>query len=142
MELTIEHLSPYLPYELRLWHKGYKGKNILECDVPTGIYERPMSSVSMLSVLKEDSFLKPILRPISDLNLEWFQNSIDGDLENYLINCEPENKHLSIEVCDKVLGWSALSYEEYALLFRSHFDVFGLIENGLAIDINTLNDAK
>ena len=30
------------------------------------------------------------------------------------------------------------SYRVVELLFRHHFDVFGLIEKGLAIDINTL----
>ena len=27
-----------------------------------------------------------------------------------------------------------------SILYEFHFDVFGLIENGLAIDINTLNN--
>jgi hypothetical protein len=32
-----------------------------------------------------------------------------------------------------------LTYENWQLLFKWHFDVFGLIEKGLAIDINTLS---
>jgi len=28
--------------------------------------------------------------------------------------------------------------EAYSLLFKWHFDVFGLIKKGLAVDINTL----
>ena len=31
-------------------------------------------------------------------------------------------------------------YQEMCKLLEWHFDIFGLIEKGLAIDINTLND--
>jgi len=30
------------------------------------------------------------------------------------------------------------SYEFWCLLFKNHFDIFNLIENNLAIDINTI----
>lgn len=84
------------------------------------------------------SDIKPILRPLSSITIDWFHNNIDKDIESFLINCEPEHDHLSIEVVDKVLGTSAFSYDEYRLLFRDHFDIHGLINKGLAIDINTL----
>jgi hypothetical protein len=32
------------------------------------------------------------------------------------------------------------NYEDIVKLFEWHFDVFGLIDAGLAIDINTLDD--
>lgn len=32
-----------------------------------------------------------------------------------------------------------IQFREYKLLLEMHFDVFGIIEQGLAIDINTLN---
>lgn len=60
---------------------------------------------------------KPILRPLSDLS--------EDDLEGaeYIVD-----KGLSAD----------LNYYQWEYLFENHFDVFNLIENGLAIDKNTL----
>lgn len=82
--------------------------------------------------------IKPILRPLSDIDLKFFQDNIDPDLEDFRINCEPDKGHFSVEVCEKVLGWSALAYEEYVLFFKKRIDVFGLIAAGLAVDANNL----
>lgn len=138
MKLTIKHLAPYLPY-------GLKGiASFLEDTLFTvdGIVKERIKgfSINVNKVPIGCMFyeFKPILRPLSDLTIEWVQKNIDVDLEAILINCEPENNHLSIEVTDKVLGVSAFSYEEYVLLLKNHFDVFGLIDAGLAIDINTI----
>lgn len=67
-----------------------------------------------------DKGVKPILRPLSDL--KDFSRAIwkYGMLEN---EEQPTLK---------------LSYNEISVLFENHFDVFGLIPNNLAIDINTL----
>lgn len=82
-----------------------------------------------------------ILRPLSDLtkeieingekfvpmieikNLELYSHY---ELEDFIIN---NFKYGSIE---------SLSYQLLCQLFSWHFDVFGLINKGLAIDINTL----
>ena len=79
--------------------------------------------------------LKLLLRPLSSIDLKWFQDNIDPNLEDFRINCEPENNHFSVEVCEKVLGWSALSYDEYQLFLKNHVDIFGLLESGHAIEL-------
>jgi hypothetical protein len=39
----------------------------------------------------------------------------------------------------QIISWSIKSMQEYMeTLFENHFDIFGLIGAGLAIDINTL----
>ena len=80
--------------------------------------------------------IKPLLRPLSSIDLKWFQDNIDEALEDFRINCEPENNHFSVEVCEKVLGWSALSLEEYQLFYRDHVDIHGLIDRNLALPID------
>ena len=66
--------------------------------------------------------IKPILRPLSDLTKEGFVY-----LHNYL------TKEIDNDI-------SLLHYRDIQILLKNHFDVFGLIEKGLAIDINTLKD--
>ena len=65
--------------------------------------------------------VKPILRPLSDLT------------EEYSNACNYSHKDFKWEIINKnisVLVWDSL--------LKNHFDVFGLIDAGLAIDINTI----
>ena len=73
-------------------------------------------SISIYMMLE----MKPILRPLSDLtklgsNERWWRDKI-------------------------ALGITKLDYESIQELLEEHYDVFGLIEEGLAIDINTLKE--
>lgn len=120
-KLTLEHLAPYLPYNLQILN-GWR-------DIKTLNYSHLDDEGNGFI-----NHVMPILEPISSITLEWFQNNIDEGIEDFRINCEPDHNHFSVEVCDKILGWSALSYEEYQLFFKHHIDVFGLIDRGLAID--------
>lgn len=75
---------------------------------------------------------KPVLRPMSDLTkIELWDAGFNSHID-YLTHemQNPLNK-----------GWSVLKapYNMVAYLFKHHFDVFGLIEKGLAISIH---DAK
>ena len=98
MKLELKHIAPYLPYGVHLmnsygnWHNTTLHKSI-------GVYE-------MLE-------MKPILRPLSDLNDE------EGEINT------PE----SLQEC---------CYSYVNILISEHYDVFGLIDKGLAIDKNTL----
>ena len=94
---------------------------------------------------------KPILRPLSDLTKEiehngerfvpidelWGQTlgEIDSNTyDDYFFN--PDLK--TTWICkENVLQLEWVVVEK---LFEWHFDVFGLIDAGLAIDINTLNN--
>lgn len=44
----------------------------------------------------------------------------------------------SFEVYTESIGWTGLGYSDYTLFFENHFDVFNLLEKGLAIDIKTI----
>ena len=76
--------------------------------------------------------IKPILRPLSDLTKD-----------EYSFIYEYEMGYDSLEDFLKLDNESMLknkfSYEFLTELFHYHFDFFGLIPEGLAIDINTLS---
>lgn len=138
--LEKKHLSAYWPYDLNVMHQS---GIIMKM---TG--ERLSGDfLSMESVL--DGFGKPILRPLSDLTKEITHNGktfvpykvieqefniedLDKDL-NYLIKREDDGNvfisiHKQIQILERLYEW--------------HIDVYNLIEAGLAVDINTLNQTK
>jgi len=120
MELELKHLSPYLPYNLKIMVNG----TIYSINGMYKSLESTRGWVIDLDVFVcsiDDKDLKPILIPLSDLTTEFVsQNLIDR-----------VNKSSSKDI--KV----SLSYSSLVHLISMHFDVFGLIEQGLAIDINT-----
>ena len=138
MKLEIKHLAPYLPYDIG-------------CVIPLG-YHRTLD-VNILQIMIKENFFKCYLklRPLSDLTKEiehngerfvpidelWGQTlgEIDSNTyDDYFFN--PDLK--TTWICkENVLQLEWIVVEK---LFEWHFDVFGLIGSGLAIDINTLNN--
>ena len=89
----------------------------------------------------------PILRPISDLEkihifdgtkypfYLYFWDVTENIEDNF------EYAELIIEECN-LENIENYPYNLIQKLLEYHFDIFGLIQSGLAIDINTLNTAK
>ncbi|MFC3353723.1 hypothetical protein [Sphingobacterium zeae] len=161
-KLTLEHLAPYLPYGLKV--ETPKGLHTLK-GIDT-VFDA-IGLCYWLDGNKEVSFsidCKPVLRPLSDLIkvieydgrkfipmhrlkdggtylnefrfLEWKgYSAIDN--EEHETCYDPETMSFNqfyrgdSRMCTK-------QYEKMQLLFKWHFDVFGLIEKGLAIDINSI----
>ena len=126
MKIELKHLAPYLPYGLKC-----KSTTILFGEEDNGVYE--MGLISMRGVLKGTG--KPILRPLSDLkeNLELKENLYKSHKINMYWHkweaLENKNNYKELEYLPKCI---------FDMLVENHFDVFGLIEKGLAIDINTI----
>ena len=133
-ELELKHLAPYLPYDLSL-----KGGSPERIDYLT--HQRIEMTLR--------GYLKPILRPLSDLIkiIEWKNSkycvldlwlSIEVSEENdFKLLCKaPEYYKETYEFIKR--NPLRVDYGLIVILFEHHFDVFGLIEKGLAIDINTL----
>jgi hypothetical protein len=79
---------------------------------------------------------KPILRPLSDLQNKDLDLWIDFGIE-----IDEANTHYLIESLVKGTFYAKdihFAFRVREALFKMHFDVFRLIENGLAININTL----
>lgn len=149
MKLTIENLAPYLPYGLLCYTEGNSdenGKPIIS--VITGLshdYVIIDGEHEEEYVLYED--VKPLMRRNSRknfvINVNGFEInvtdemtkifgrndlSVDMDLDIY-IECDGSSgKYISMHDF----------YDAYSKLFEYRFDVFGLIEKNLAIDINTI----
>lgn len=111
-KLSIKDISPYLPYRLKIETKD--GHILI------------LKGSSIDNVVT--SQCKPLLKPLSD----WHKIE-DGTqfLSPYFHDLEDMNGGISENIT------SAL-YSDIQLLLVNHYDVFGLIPAGLAIDINTL----
>ena len=155
MKLELKHLAPYKPYMLKYEYSG----NIYLFN----------SSIGDLTIGYDDnqdswhpiSMVKPILRTLSDLTkeIEHNERSFIPLAEIFLIHPKAsfdyEDSKTNIKCWDNVKRSDGKDFEcgtfylppivhhnEYGSvekLFEWHFDVFGLIEKGLAIDINHLN---
>ena len=137
MKLEPKHVIPYLDYRLNI---QVAGENI--DDDPEGlprifnmvgivddeIITHKSGYISNIENEIEDCF--PILRPLSDLKLDDHSEFNEkyyisfGGYEGLMLKGVNETYTRLLEI-------------DY--LFENHFDVFGLIDAGLAIDINTLN---
>lgn len=133
-KLTLEHLAPYLPY----------GLNVKIIPI-SNLYEEQVTIVECLSsefvTFKKapdyyfedeepDIDFKPILRSLS----EWMDCIIFTEKENLWISNAVS--HGSYSQVSNLPTW------KFNALLYDHFDVFGLIPAGLAIDINTIDNSK
>ena len=138
MKLELEHLAPYLPYELKI-------KFNISGEI--GILEYINTKRSFAGTVEEESQtdeyyycdnienIKPILRPLSDLTKEI---EVNGEkfypLQKFGLVANKNNQ----EFFEVKIKEQWITFKEMQILISWHFDVFGLIENNLAIDINTL----
>lgn len=127
MKLELKHLAPYLPYGLKLEHKENDSAEVKMAliNLTDRFYSMPAAILTNF---------KPILRPLSDLKqiedvlFTEFGGGFKtkGHFEQHFMN---NIKYSAID---------SLGYSTVMFLIERHFDVFGLIPQGLAIDINTL----
>ena len=163
MKLELKHLAPYLPYGLGLYIENDVTIEPTYEDEPDFI----LSGVVKMSGLlyEETSFMpqcviytradgeahgytqkeniKPILRPLSDLTKEIEHNGekfvpIRKLLEANSFNLEKMETEY-INSFAKSMVEIQMAYDDAQLLLRWHFDIFGLIEKDLAVNINTLS---
>ena len=133
MKLELKHLAPYLPYGLKNQRAFHKPKVI------DGIVGNKVYFGDTVLFINQ---IEPILRPLSDLTKEiefdnekftpskdkyWGMNSFQYHI-NKFENWESPSAYLN----------SCAPYGLLLVLIKWHFDVFGLIDAGLAIDINTI----
>jgi hypothetical protein len=140
-KLTLEILAPYLPYGLKVRVEDYKCDYVgREFDEVIGFHQWDKSGL-LWSVLTDGGAkpsvekVKPILRPLSYLTKEI---EVNGE------------KFIPIELLDNYHNFSTIRWGDIEAdptrypftivqkLFEWKFDVFGLIPQSLAIDINTL----
>jgi hypothetical protein len=146
MKLELKHITPYLPYGLKfVFTKEYyypypamqKEGFTFTFDLiesPKVIYVNNIYKKWIDMILEQDYF-KPILKPLSDLrDNKDFIRKFGGDNPNNLRMC-------NLDIDDLINNGLEFEtyYGYYEWLIENHFDVFGLIEKNLAIDVNTLS---
>jgi len=133
MKLELKHLAGYLPYRL-------KGNFEVSEVVPSVKFELRKKELRADNIDFFLSYAKPILRPLSDLTKE-----IEVDCEKF-VPCVELNKihptkatyfEMQEGIIDSIKVDCLTSWVQNKLL-EWHFDIYGLIETGLAIDKKTI----
>lgn len=130
IEITIEQLAPYLPYGLNFYRPYliYSGGENPQPDHEEW-GEDEVTIENFKHVL--DSGMPLLLHPLSDLTIDYLVDGVE-DVTNYL------SKNDINKIVSEKMPLYYIPYGQFLRLVSWHFDVFGLIEKGLAIDINTL----
>lgn len=140
MKLELKHLAPYLPYGLKIWHENtiYILRTISDDNYrPYHIAAYNRSGADNEYWLKD---IKSILHPLSDLTKEIEHNGEKFVPIEKWDDIYGVNDDFLMEVIINLPDIDVLNYPYYLVnqLFEWHFDVFGLIPEGLAVNINTL----
>jgi len=137
MELTIQELSAYLPYGLKI---KVIDTSFYKYDIMTLCDKGGLSNIGLSYIIDNPKDFKPILRPLSE-----FGDSDDLKKVHEFIGlgkwCEHYDFYFAcwfndLSNVDKLVLQAP--YEVFQYFLANHYDVFGLISNNLAIDINTL----
>jgi hypothetical protein len=143
-KLELKYLAPYLPYGLMCSYNPYhmgdytfkmvglSATNVKGQGVCCGLHKDKSTEYLELANIK--LFLKPLseleldgkINPKWKFIYDWYSDgfySADMDL---------------LTIASFESGATYFHYKVVEKLFENHFDVFGLIKAGLAIDVNTL----
>lgn len=138
--LELKHIAPYLPYGLKVLRDSNTEKDISEIDglfINGAIHLKKTNRIDYFHFFP---YIKPILLPLSKLSIE--EKIVIGRI---LYGDNTLHKAFAV---DSAESWirkgmrpvmslqTALDVTEY--LFSIHADVFNLVEQGLAIDKDTL----
>ena len=136
-KLELKHLAAYLPYGLKGVYNENKESDIVDI---TGLCL--FNKINHLQIRFKDNTsglfdceIKPILRPLSDL-----VNVITHKGKDFVPCIEYNHFNEYFEELSK-LDYSYVKYNQnrvVLILLELHFDIFGLIEKNLAVDINTI----
>jgi hypothetical protein len=158
MELEVKHLSSYLPYSLKLQYI------VRDKVVSTGVmksishndFETNPTRININYQGEEHIWMfKPILRPLSDLKLDNWKKEIQQLHPTPLTFSEYHSGNdnpfdFTFTISYKMMGDTFTEilvnrgliedtkYSFIQFLLKNHFDIFNLIPENLAIDINTL----
>lgn len=125
MELELKYITPYLPYGLKMTYCVENGENWI-------LDHRNLNALT--------EFDKPILNPLSDLYNEnnGHFNEIKRKYGCINISLDKEHPNMFVLNNEDVVSYHYLPYMVIRYLLKNHYDIYGLIEKGLAIDKNTL----
>jgi len=133
MKLQLKHLAPYLPYGLKI--------EIASMDISLTMTvddEMDSETISLTDAIENNH--KPMLRPL-DLTKPITVDGIEIvpiDTLNLMLGNNLEYRHGKYSMYidgSWTNSYTELPYEIVEKLLSWHFDVFGLIEQGLAVEL-------
>ena len=143
MKLEIKHICGYLPYELEIANVSLKGKIISTYIMELNNYDNRGIENVLYGVNQI-----PLLHPLSDLTKPIVHKGEEFTPRERLIekysklevryrSSQPE-KYIDgcIAYLSEPKGYDRIPHWMYQDLIKWHFDIFGLIPSGLALDIN------
>lgn len=150
--IDLKHIAPYIPY-------GVEGLFTLSsvANIPKHKDEERIKLMTEDNIAFFRSFCKLILRPLSDLDKDITHNGKTFNPVKELVELTKSSNALiafyglnTVGLADYLedvanygnINPKYLSYPLAQKLMEWHFDIHGLIERGLAIDINELNKIK
>jgi len=141
MNLELKHLAPYLPYKINpLKIKYFDG--IYTLDGLTGAWNVDIRQAMRVTRNVHIETVIPILRPLKEAIIPYDRLPFDEDGNkepNDLFIDDSGKVAMDFQAGGATISWPIVNMQEYLEgLFKDMFDVFGLIDAGLAIDINTL----
>ena len=131
-------LTPYLPFKLKCQIKN--GKEI-KIDILQAIYDNKVRAectfFNIVEAQQGFEFVKPILKPLGDLTKD--EKTCD-EINEFL---EPNGLEINnFLLLKNSLNAVAISWEEMQnvlnILYREHYDVFGLINKRLAVSVHNV----
>ncbi len=165
-KLELKHLAPYLPYGIKVipeeWvvNDFWQNKKVIltgfQIDDDRAIFKHRdlMNDRNPLGIVSfKIEECQPILRPLSDLTEDTLHDFFKSNLSNYISLVTDTNDNGVIEADLMGLNGDNTTYTVifntsnvslfpqgvFEYLLENHFDVFRLIDQGLAIDANTIN---
>jgi len=129
-KLTIQHIAPYLPYELNGCYR--LGDVIKNTHNPDEIRDKLLRDDNVDFFLQ---YCKPILRPMNILTKE-----LNDDLsyfdDKWFHICFKDGRYIHVEgetVDYSLFNYEKLPYYVMQFFFEHHFDIFDLVRKGLAV---------
>lgn len=119
MQLTAEHIYAYMPYGLRIKfnNTGNVRKVIVNYECKD---EREISLSHLIFAIQLHNIgFKLLLRPVSELS--------ENEIKEIALK-----ERIHIKNVLRYIRMNIVSYRTIQMLLEQHYDVFGLIEHGLA----------
>jgi len=128
--LTLELLAPYLPYKLKV--RVFDEKEVVM--IASG--SSSSNWVGIGAVIKWSENCKPLFHPLSrlteEMNLGGKSIFPINNWQYTTISIEIDDVLMGLALGDKDFSYRDLPYYVVVQLIAWHFDVFGLIDKGLA----------
>lgn len=142
MKLELKHLAPYLPYKLKMKCPQRFRPNYKES---TGVYGVVYLTGDLYADIENNTFNEavflPILKPMEEVEI--YFEALCGNLEHQDVTDYFDADFLeerNVEINEiQYLNAEVLPYGTISVLLKHHFDIFGLINKGLAVSEYEIN---